>query len=107
VRELRASARRATDEARRQGVTQRLGLRRSAQRAQGAQTAARRRELERLSLALGAHDRTRTLQRGYALITDHAGAPLSAAAQAAVVPGPLTLHFHDGALRARVQEGET
>jgi exodeoxyribonuclease VII large subunit len=103
LRELRASARRGTEQRRRQAVTQRLGLQRSAQRAQGAQTASRRLELERLTLALAAHDPSQTLQRGYALVTDHAGAPLSAAAEAAASPGALTLHFHDGTLRARVQ----
>jgi exodeoxyribonuclease VII large subunit len=106
LRELRASARRGAEQGRRQAVTQRLGLQRSAERAQGAQAVARRRELERLTLALAAHDPSRTLQRGYALVTDHAGAPLSAAAEAAAAPGALTLHFHDGTLRARVQESE-
>jgi exodeoxyribonuclease VII large subunit len=105
LRELRASARRGTEQGRRLAATQRLGMLRSAQRAQGAQIATRRRELERLTLALAAHDLTRTLQRGYALVTDDAGAPLSAAAEAATA-GALMLRFHDGTLRARVQASD-
>jgi exodeoxyribonuclease VII large subunit len=107
LRELRASARRGTEQGRRVAATQRLGLLRATQRAQGAQTATRRRELERLTMAMGAHDPSRTLQRGYALVTDPAGAPLSAASEAAATPGPLTLRFHDGTLSARVQDTES
>ena len=41
---------------------------RTSERTQGSEAARRRRELERLALALGAHDPERTLARGYALV---------------------------------------
>ncbi len=103
LRELRASARRGTDQRRRTAATQRLGLVRALQRAQGSQAAARRRELDRLALALAAHDPSRTLQRGYALVTDRAGAPLGSAAEAQAA-GSVALRFHDGAVDATIQE---
>ena len=61
--------------------------------------AARGRELERLALALAAHDPERTLARGYALVEDRAGEPLSSAA-AARAAGDIRLRFHDGAVDA-------
>jgi exodeoxyribonuclease VII large subunit len=61
----------------------------------------RRRDLDRLSLALGAHDPQRTLERGYALVQDRAGEPLGSAA-AARAAGSLGIRFHDGRVAAEV-----
>jgi exodeoxyribonuclease VII large subunit len=67
--------------------------------------ARRRNDLERLALALAAHDPQRTMARGYAMVTDHAGDPLSCAL-AAREAGTLELRFHDGAVPARVSDEE-
>ncbi|HZU40328.1 MAG TPA: hypothetical protein VE992_04715, partial [Solirubrobacteraceae bacterium] len=53
------------------------------------------------SLALAAHDPQRTLARGYAMVSDRAGEPLSGAAQARAA-GEVELRFHDGAVAATV-----
>ena len=50
-----------------------LVLGRTAERAQDLRAARRRSDLERLALALAAHDPQRTLARGYALVEDRAG----------------------------------
>jgi exodeoxyribonuclease VII large subunit len=103
LRELRASARRACDG--RYAVTSRqlLVLERTARRATGSEHRQRQRELERLALALGAHDPERTMARGYALVRDRSGSPLGSAA-AARAAGELELRFHDGGLPATVDE---
>jgi exodeoxyribonuclease VII large subunit len=79
-----------------------LVLTRSATRAGSYEQDRRRRELERLSLALGAHDPERTLARGYALVEDRSGEPLGTAA-AARAAGEVRMRFRDGAVRARVE----
>jgi len=61
-------------------------------------------ELERLRLALAAHDPQRTLARGYALVEDAAGEPVTSAV-AARAAGRLRLRFADDAVSASV-EGE-
>jgi exodeoxyribonuclease VII large subunit len=104
LRELRASARRATDRARLQTNRQLLVLERGATRAGASDRAQRGRELERLSLALAAHDPQRTMARGYALVQDGRGEPLGSAA-AARTAGRLDLRFHDGSVPARVIGG--
>ncbi|HEY5316655.1 MAG TPA: exodeoxyribonuclease VII large subunit, partial [Solirubrobacteraceae bacterium] len=72
--------------------------------ATGGDAVARRTEdLERLVLALGAHDPERTLARGYALIEDGAGEPVTTALRARAV-GELGVRFHDGRVRARITE---
>ena len=121
LRELRASARRGVaDERARQaraaGALQRRGAAgaaalergtaeasaRAAALTRGADAARTRRagELERLRLALDAHDPQRTLERGYALVEDAAGAPVTTAA-AARGRERLTLRMADGALPVR------
>ena len=65
----------------------------------------RRRELERLALALAAHDPERTLARGYALVEDRAGQPL-VSARTAREAGDVRLRFHDGKVGARVTDDE-
>ncbi|HZU61795.1 MAG TPA: exodeoxyribonuclease VII large subunit [Solirubrobacteraceae bacterium] len=101
VRELRASARRACEGGQRLASVHMLVLTRSASRARSSEQSRRRTELERLALALAAHDPDRTLARGYALVEDRAGDPLTSA-QAARAAGRLRLHFHDGTVPAEV-----
>ena len=60
-------------------------------------------ELERLQLALGAHDVERTLARGYALVADSDGEPVTSAA-AARAARRVRLRFADDSADATVQE---
>jgi exodeoxyribonuclease VII large subunit len=103
LRELRASARRVLDGGRSLTGTQLRVLERSQVRAQTSGTTQRRRELERLALALAAHDPQRTLARGYALVEDRAGEPLTSAA-AARDAAVVRLRFHDDAVSAHVED---
>ena len=57
-------------------------------------------ELERLRLALDAHDPQRTLERGYALVEDPRGEPVTAAADARRHER-LTLRMADGGVAVR------
>jgi exodeoxyribonuclease VII large subunit len=72
-------------------------------RAAGADRARRARDLERLRIALAAHDPERTLERGYALVEDAAGEVVTGAA-AARDAGELGIRFADGRVRARVED---
>jgi exodeoxyribonuclease VII large subunit len=101
LRELRASARRQTDTGRLHVIRHAMTLERTAARAAEGDRTRRGRELERLALALAAHDPQRTMARGYALVQDLGGVPLGSAA-AAREAAHLTLHFHDGAVAAEV-----
>jgi exodeoxyribonuclease VII large subunit len=103
LRELRASARRSTDRGASLAISHQRVLARTAARATGTDRDRRARDLERLILALGAHDPQRTLARGYALVSDGAGAPLGSA-DAARATGSVTLRFHDGTVPATVKE---
>src|SRR3954452_20101357 len=99
-RELRAaSSRRLAEAARHTGVTA-LVLERKARAASGAERTQRGRDLERLALALAAHEPQRTLERGYALVEDPAGEPVTSAA-AAREHAELTLRLHDGTVSVR------
>ena len=103
LRELRASARRGLARERELSATRLLVLRRKTAAA-SVDRARRRAELERLLLALAAHDPERTLARGYALVERTAdGEPLTTAA-AARAAGELELRFHDGRVRASVED---
>jgi exodeoxyribonuclease VII large subunit len=102
LRELRASAKRARTTRRELAGVHLLVLSRSAERARSSEAARRRRDLDRLALALAAHDPERTLARGYALVEDRAGEPLTSAA-ATRAAGDIGLRFHDGDLEARVK----
>jgi exodeoxyribonuclease VII large subunit len=127
LRELRASARRGVAERgrhasvhtrvlERKAAVVRLDrerrlaeLRGRAQRfaAIGVDAPARRAEdLERLALALAAHDPERTIARGYALVEDDAGEPVTSA-QEARAASELGLRFYDGRVRARVREDQS
>lgn len=124
LRELRASARRRGAREQEVTATRLLVLRRRTAvvaadrtraeallRADGerlrhtaeAATARRGRDLERLAMALAAHDPARTLERGYALVEDRAGEVVTSAEQARAA-GELGLRFHDGAVRATVED---
>jgi exodeoxyribonuclease VII large subunit len=58
-------------------------------------------ELERLRLALAAHDPERTLARGYVLVEDRGQEPLTSAA-AARTHSDVTLRFADGRVAAKI-----
>jgi exodeoxyribonuclease VII large subunit len=103
ARELRAIGRRRGSEGAKRMGTRLLVLERSRARAAGAGQADRRRDLERLGLALAAHDPERTLARGYALVEDDAGEILTSAAETRAA-GRAALRFHDGRVRTRVDE---
>ncbi len=105
LRELRASARRACDEGQKRASRHLLVLGRTATRAQTSDQVRRRSELERLTLALAAHDPERTLARGYALVEDRAGEPVTSAA-AARQAGDVRLRLRDGRVSARVRDEE-
>jgi exodeoxyribonuclease VII large subunit len=121
LRELRASARRGVATERRQLAARTLALERKATanvagvergaarahadaaalvRSQDAARARRAQTIERLRLALDAHDPQRTLERGYALVEDAAGAPVTSA-DAAQREARLTLRMADGTLPVR------
>jgi exodeoxyribonuclease VII large subunit len=69
-----------------------------------AQARARRHaDLDRLALALAAHDPQRTLERGYALVEGPDGRPVTSAAAARTLDR-MTLRLHDGALGVRADD---
>ena len=98
LRELRASARRGLAAEERRVATAAGTLERKGSAA--AVAACRARELDRLRLALAAHDPQRTLERGYTLVEDEAGEPVTSAA-AARKERQLLLRLADGALTVR------
>ena len=121
LRELRASARRRVAEGERGTTARAAGLARKARAAELARSrgeqhavadaaalertataavARRRRDLDRFAAALAAHDPQRTLERGYALVEDDAGEPVTSAGSAGSKPA-LTLRMHDGRLLVR------
>jgi exodeoxyribonuclease VII large subunit len=105
LRELRASGRR-TSHAGLQRTRGHAGtLERSVARAAGPEQARRRVELERLALALAAHDPERTLERGYALVRDTSGTVVTSA-DAATRAENLLLGFADGEVPATVKPQE-
>ena len=102
LRELRASARRASEQGRELARVHVMVLGRSRDRAATSEAARRRRELERLALALAAHDPRRTLARGYALVEDRDGEPLTSAVSARDARD-VNLRFHDGTVPAHTE----
>jgi exodeoxyribonuclease VII large subunit len=103
LREIRASARRAAARGNELTDAHAAALHRTAARAATGDAAKRRTELDRLALALAAHDPERTLARGYALVEDRVGEPLTTAA-AARDAHDLTLRFHDDRIDATVRD---
>jgi len=69
-------------------------------RASAAGLERRRRDLDRLAVALAAHDPQRTLERGFALVEDAAGRPVVSAAAARAEPA-LVVRLHDGRVSVR------
>jgi exodeoxyribonuclease VII large subunit len=69
-------------------------------RAAAAARERRRRDLDRLAVALAAHDPQRTLERGYALVEDEHGEPVTSAAAARAQPR-LALRLRDGRVPVR------
>ncbi|MDA0184343.1 hypothetical protein OJ997_28825, partial [Solirubrobacter phytolaccae] len=69
-------------------------------RASAAALERRRRDLDRILGTLAAHDPQRTLERGYALLEDADGEPITTAA-AARDQQSLTIRLHDGRITAR------
>jgi len=97
---LGASSRRGIATATRHTSTTALVLERKARAAAGAERVQRGRDLERLALALAAHEPQRALERGYALVEDASGEPVTSAA-AAREHAELTLRLHDGRVSVR------
>src|SRR4051812_14356194 len=81
----------SSDRASRRALTDAAALDRTA----AAALERRRRDLERFGATLAAHDPQRTLERGYALVEDARGEPVTSAEAASGQPA-LTLRFHDG-----------
>ncbi|HEX7244848.1 MAG TPA: exodeoxyribonuclease VII large subunit [Solirubrobacterales bacterium] len=104
TREMRAASERGLAE--RLGFQRRVAgvvLERAARRAAGPEMERRRDALRRAAVALRAHEPERTLERGYALVEDPSGAPVTSAA-AATAAGRVRLRFADGGVGARVEE---
>jgi exodeoxyribonuclease VII large subunit len=99
-RELRAAGRRRLAEAERHTGRAAMVLERKASAAAGADRAGRERDLQRLTLALAAHEPQRTLERGYALVMDPSGEPVTSA-EAAREQTALTLRLRDGKVSVR------
>jgi len=102
LRELRASAKRAGEHEAERSRGHVAALAHGAQRGAGSDRLARRRDLQRLELALAAHDPQQTLSRGYVLVHDEAAEPVTSAAAAAAA-GAVQLRFHDGEIGAEVR----
>jgi len=104
LREIRAGSRRRAQEERAVTGRRALVLERKAEATLLDCRRRRPAELERLALALAAHDPQRTLERGYAMVEAAGeGTPLASAAQARAA-GALRLRFADGTIDAEVKE---
>ncbi len=104
TREIRAASERGLAE--RLGFQRRLAtvvLERARARAAGADMEARRTALHRAEVALRAHEPERTLERGYALVQDGDGEPVTNAA-GAVAAGRVKLRFSDATVGATIEE---
>ncbi|HEX3910723.1 MAG TPA: exodeoxyribonuclease VII large subunit [Solirubrobacteraceae bacterium] len=103
LREIRAGSRRRLEDERGLGERRALVVQRKADAALLDCRERRPRELQRLALALAAHDPQRTLERGYALVESAGGEPLSSVAGARAAKD-VRLRFADGRLPARIEE---
>ena len=106
TREIRAASER--------GIAERLGfqrrvagvvLERAARRAASVEMERRRAALHRAVVALRAHEPEHTLARGYALVEDRAGEPVTDTAGAAAAER-VKLRFADGNVGARIEENQ-
>ncbi|HUN78478.1 MAG TPA: exodeoxyribonuclease VII large subunit [Solirubrobacteraceae bacterium] len=102
LREVRAAGRRRLQEERRRTGREARALTRGKDAAVADCRRRRPRELERLALALAAHDPQRTLERGYALVQSPAGETVASAA-AAAAQSEVVLRFADGGVGARIE----
>jgi len=102
---MRASTRRRLTDERALARRRLLVLERKASAATSAGVRERARDLERLRLALDAHDPERTLERGFALVEDDGGEPVTGADRARKL-GRFTIRFADGRVRARRDDQE-
>lgn len=103
TREMRAASERGIAE--RLAFQRRLAtvvLERAARRASGPEMERRHEALHRAAVALRAHDPERTLERGYALVEDEGGEPVTSAAGARAADR-ISLRFSDGRVRARAE----
>lgn len=101
IREIRAASERGVAD--RASFQRRIGtvvLERARRRALGADMERQREALKRAAVALRAHEPERTLERGYALVEDEGGEPLTSAAEAGAAER-ISLRFSDGLLRAK------
>lgn len=101
LREVRAAARRRLARERELTIGRATGLRGRSAQAMRECRVGRPAELQRLALALAAHDPDRTLRRGYALVQRRGGEPVSSAAEAQDAR-ELRLRFADGFVDAEV-----
>ena len=101
LREIRASGRRRLEGERTRIARRALVLDRKA--AAAALDARRATGLRALALALAAHDPARTLERGYALVTDSSG-ELVTSTEGARAAGEVSLRFGDGAVDATISQ---
>lgn len=104
LREIRAGSRRRLEGERELTGRRALVVQRKAEAAMSDYRQRRPRELERLGLALAAHDPQRTLERGYAVVESATGEPLTSAARTREAR-ELLLRFADGAVPAQVCDG--
>jgi exodeoxyribonuclease VII large subunit len=103
TREIRAASERGIAE--RFGFQRRLAsvvLERARRRAAGAEMERRRAALHRAEVALRAHEPERTLERGYALVEDRDGEPVTSASEA-IAARNVRLRFADGKIDAAVK----
>jgi exodeoxyribonuclease VII large subunit len=106
TREIRAASERGVAE--RLGFQRRLAtvvLERAHRRAVGADMDRRRAALRRAEVALRAHQPERTLERGYALIENGDGEPVTGVA-AARAAAHVKLRFADGRVGAQIEEDD-
>lgn len=104
TREMRAASERGLAE--RLAFQRRLAtmvLERAARRAAGPDMERRREGLHRTAVALRAHEPERTLERGYALVEDDGGEPVTSAAEVRAAER-ISLRFADGRVRARPEQ---
>jgi exodeoxyribonuclease VII large subunit len=103
LREMRAGSRRRAQAERRLTERRALVLQRKADSSLLDCRRRKPRELERLALALAAHDPQRTLERGYALVQSPDGAPVTTAASARASE-KVELRFADDVVPAKILE---
>lgn len=103
LREVRAAARRRLPREQENSLARLRSLTSSVERKRREYESSRATDLTRLMLALSAHEPERTLRRGYALVQDERGEPISSVTAAAQARR-LTLRFSDGQVSAIVDE---